>query len=246
MEWLVLLTFVMGVASSVLSGMGGGGGGFIMMPYLIFIGISPAHALATMKLGSIGSTVGALTAFKGTGLLRRDLVLPFMAITLVCALICAWLIPQIDPGVFQKVIGAALLLLIPTLFIKKAAFQPGERSRGYIIAGYIAYTIFAFLQALIGTGIGTVLVLILMFLFGMNALQAQATKRMAQPIQGIILFVFLAIQGLIVWAHGIAGLLGAVIGSHIGTKFALKKGVSFVKFMMAAVMAVSGVTLLFF
>jgi len=242
----VLVTFVLGIVSSVLSGMGGGGGGFIMMPYLIFIGLTPAQALATMKLGSGGTTIGSLTAFKGTGLVRRNLVVPFMAITLVCALISAWLIPQIDSGVFQKVIGAALILLIPTLFIKKKSFEPGERSRGYLIVGYIAYTVFAFLQSLIGTGIGTVLVLILMFLFGLNALEAQATKRISQPIQAVVLFVFLAIQGLVVWAHGIAGLLGAVIGSHMGTKFAIKRGAGFVKVMLAVVMATSGVGLLFF
>ena len=246
MEWLVVLTFFIGLASSVLSGMGGGGGGFIMMPYLIFIGLTPAQALATMKLGSTGTTIGSLTAFKGTGLIRRNLVAPFMAITLVCALIAAWIIPQIDSGVFQKIIGAALIVLIPTLFIKKASFQPGARSRGYIIVGYIAYTAFAFLQALVGTGIGTVLVLILMFLFGLSALEAQATKRIAQPIQGVVLFVFLAIQGLVVWAHGIAGMLGAIIGSHIGTKFAIKRGEGFVKIMLAVVMAVSGVVLLVF
>lgn len=242
----MLVTFVLGIVSSVLSGMGGGGGGFIMMPYLIFIGLTPAQALATMKLGSGGTTIGSLTAFKGTGLVRRNLVVPFMAITLVCALISAWLIPQIDSGVFQKVIGAALILLIPTLFIKKKSFEPGERSRGYLIVGYIAYTVFAFLQSLIGTGIGTVLVLILMFLFGLNALEAQATKRISQPIQAVVLFVFLAIQGLVVWAHGIAGLLGAVIGSHMGTKFAIKRGAGFVKVMLAVVMATSGVGLLFF
>lgn len=243
---MVLITFVLGLASSVLSGMSGGGGGFIMTPYLIFIGLSPAQALATVKLASGGTTIGSLTAFKGTGLVRRNLVVPFMIITLICALISAWLIPQIDPGVFQKVIGAALILLVPTLFIKKKSFEPGERSRGYIIVGYIAYVIFAFLQSLIGTGIGTILVLILMFLFGLNALEAQATKRISQPIQAAVLFVFLAIQGLVVWAHGIAGLLGAVIGSHIGTKFAIKRGAGFVKIMLAVVMAISGVALLFF
>jgi uncharacterized membrane protein YfcA len=246
MEWLIVLTFFAGLASSILSGMGGGGGGFIMMPYLIFIGLSPAQALATVKLGSTGTTVGSLTAFKGTGLIRRDLAIPFMAITLVCALVAAWAIPQIDSAIFQKIIGGALIVLIPTLFIKKATFQPGERSRTFIIFGYIAYTIFAFLQAVIGTGMGAVLVLILMFLFGLNALEAQATKRIAQPIQGVILFVFLAFQGLVVWTHGIAGLLGAVIGSHIGTKFAIKRGTGFVKIMLAVVMATSGVVLLFF
>ena len=244
MEWLVVLTFVVCLASSVLGGIGGGGGGFITMPYFIFIGLSPAQALATSKLGGIGTAAGSIVAFNGKGLVRRKLVAPFMAITLVCALISAWLIPQIDSVVFQKIIGVALLLLTPTLFIKKAAFQPGDRTQKWLVFGFVAYAIFSFLQTLIGTGIGSILVLILMFLFGLNALEANATKRVAQSVQAVVLFVLLAIQGLVVWTHGIAGLLGSVIGSHIGAHIAIKKGAGFVKIMLAVVMATSGIALI--
>lgn len=246
MEWLVVLTFFIGLASSVISGMGGGGGGFIMMPYLIFIGLSPAQALATAKFGGIGGTVGALTAIKGRGLVRRKLVAPFMAITFVCAVISAWLIPQIDSAVFQKAIGIVLIVLIPTLFIKKAAFQPGHRTSGWVMVGFVIYTMFSFLQTLIGTGMGSIIVLILMFLFGLNALEANATKRVSQSIQIVVLVVLLGLQGLVAWAHAIAGLLGSVIGSHIGTNFAIKRGAEFVKIMLAVVMGISGVLLLVF
>ena len=246
MELLVVLTFVISLASSILSGISGGGGGFIMTPYFIFVGLTPAQSLATTKFGALGTAFGSLTAFKGKGLVRRKLVVPFMAITLVCALIAAWLIPQIDAGVFQKVIGVALLLLIPTIFIKRASFQPGERTRGWVTVGFVAYAVFSFLQALLGTGLGSILVLILMFLFGLNALEASATKRVSQSVQAFVLFILLSLQGLVVWAHGIASLAGSMIGSHIGTHIAIKKGAGFVKIMLALVMATSGVTLLLF
>jgi uncharacterized membrane protein YfcA len=168
-----------------------------------------------------------------------------MAITFVCALISAWLIPRIDPQLFTKVIGVVLIVLIPTLFIKKAAFQPGERSKPWIIAGFILYTIFSFLQTLVGTGMGSILVLILMFVFGLGALESNATKRAAQSVQSIILFILLSIQGLVFWMHGIAGLSGSIIGSHIGSHIAIKKGNKFVKIMLAIVMLTSGIALLF-
>lgn len=245
MEWLVLVTFFVGLCSSLLSGMSGGGGGFITIPYyLLVVGLPPANALATAKMGGIGTSFGAITAFKGKGLVHKGLVYKLMAITFVCALISAWLIPRIDPLIFQRVIGVFLLLLIPTLFINKAAFQPGVRHARWITLGFVAYTIFSFLQALIGTGMGSVLVLILMFLFGLGALESNATKRVAQSVQSVIIFVLLAFQGLVFWWHGVAGLLGAVIGSHIGTHIAIKKGSQFVKIMLAVVMLTSGIALL--
>ncbi|HZM63918.1 MAG TPA: sulfite exporter TauE/SafE family protein [Candidatus Saccharimonadales bacterium] len=244
MEWLVFMTFGIALGAGVLSGMSGGGGGFIMMPYYLFIGLQPANALATAKMGSLGTAFGALTAFKGKGLVHKGLVYKFMTITIVCSLVAAWTIPRIDPELFQKAIGAFLILLIPTLFVKKAAFQPGYRSKAWVSVGFVLYTIFSLLQTIIGTGMGSILVLILMFVFGLGALESNATKRVAQTAQAVILFVLLAVQGFVVWTHGAAALAGSLLGSHIGTHIAIKKGAQFVKLMLAVIMLSSGIALL--
>lgn len=244
-DWLVGLTFIVGLLSSILSGMAGGGGGFIIIPYFILIGFTPAQALATAKMGSIGTTLGAFTALKGKGLVNKKLVWPFMAMTAVFACISAWLIPQIDAAIFQRVIAVLLIVLIPTLFLNKAAFQPGHRSQRWIVLGFVAYAFFSFAQTLVGTGMGSLIVLVLMFMFGLSALEANATKRVAQSVQGVILFVLLLLQGLVVLTHGLAGILGSVIGSHLGTNFAIKKGSAFVKIILAVMMLTSGVALFF-
>ncbi len=241
---LVALTFVIAAVTSVFSGMGGGGASFIMMPYFLFLGLPPASALATTKFGGVGTAVGSLAAFKGKGLVNKKLVVPFLIITFICAIISAWLIPKIDSAVFEKTIGIVLLVMVPTLFLKKAAFQPGERSRGWVIAGFIAFTIFSFLQTLIGTGMGTMVVLVLMYLFGLGALEANATKRMSQSVQAILIVIVLGLQGFLAWPHAIAGFVGSMIGSHIGAKIAIKKGNKFVKIILAIVMVASGLALL--
>lgn len=244
MEWLVVLTFVVALLSSTFSGMSGGGGGFLTVPYFIFIGLPPANALATAKMGAIGTSVGAIAAFNGKGVVHKKLVLPLMAITLVCSLIAAWLIPRIDPGVFMNIIGAALILLIPTMFTKKASLQPGKRATPWLVAGFVLYTLFSFAQTVIGTGMGSILVVILMLLFGLSALESNATKRVAQSVQAFVLFVLLGVQGLVMWTHGIAALLGALLGSNIGSRIAIKKGSQLVKIMLASLMAISGIALL--
>lgn len=244
MTWLVVLTFVVALITGIFSGMGGGGGGFIMTPYFLFIGLPPANAIATMKLGGIGTAFGSITAFRGKGFVHKKLVVPLMVIMFICALISAWLIPNIDPEVFRKLIGGMLLVLAPTVFIKKASLQPGIRPKSWIVAGFIVFAVISFLQTLLASGLGSILILVLMFLFGLGTLESQATKRVVMSVQAIVLFVLLSIQSLVMWAYGIAGLLGASIGSHIGTHIAIKRGDQFVKVMMAAVMLTSGIALL--
>lgn len=244
MEWLVLVTFFVALFSSTISGIGGGGGGFIMMPYLLFIGLPPANALATGKLMSAGTAFGSITAFKGKGVINKKLLRPLMAITFVCALFAAFLVPRIDPTFFENAIGVLLIIMVPTLFIKKPQFQPGERTKPFIVWGFVAYTVFSFMQTVVGTGMGSILVLILMFLFGLTALEANATKRVAQSVQAVLLIILLSIQGLVMWAHGLAGLVGSMIGSHIGSHIAIKKGSAFVKYFLAGLMLVSGAVLI--
>ncbi len=244
MEFLPLVTFALALVMGILSGMSGGGANFIVVPYLIAIGLTPAQALATSKLAGLGSAIGTLTAFRGKHLVDKRYLFPFMTITFVCALLAAVIVPTINEVVFQRIIGIALLVMVPTLFINKGKFQPGPRTRGWIIAGFVGYTIASLAQTMVGSGLGTMVNLVLMYLFGMGALQATATKRVTQTVQSVLLFVLLAIQGLVVWVHAIAGVLGSSIGTHIGSNIALKRGVWFVKIMLAGVMFVSGVALL--
>jgi uncharacterized membrane protein YfcA len=243
-QWLVVLTFFVALISTTLSGMSGGGGGFVTVPYLIFIGLPPANALATSKMAAVGTSAGGIAAFKGKGVVRKKLVLPLMAITLACSLVAAWLIPRIESELFTNIIGAALILLVPTLFVKRASLQPGHRTTPWVVAGFVLYTVCSFLQTVVGSGFGSILAIVLMLLFGLTALESNATRRVAQSVQAVVLFVLLAAQGLVVWSYGAAALLGAFIGSNIGSRIALKKGSKFVKFILAAIMIVSGIALL--
>lgn len=244
MDWLILLTFAVSFSASFVSGMSGGGGGFFTVPYFIFIGLPPAHALATAKMGGVGTSLGAIPVFKGKGIVHKKLVVPLMAITFVCSLFAAWLIPRIDASLFTNVIGISLIVLSPTLFIKKKGWHAGKRSKPWIVAGFVMYTIFSLLQTIIGTGMGSILVLILIFLFGLSALESNATKRVAQSVQAILLFILLGIQGLVVWTHGVVALAGALLGSNLGARMAIKRGESFIRIVLAAVMVSSGIALL--
>lgn len=243
---LIALTFIVSFIASVISGFGGGGGGFIMTPYYIWIGLTPQQAVATGKLGGVGVAAGALTAFKGHGLVNKKHLAPLMAINLLCALIAARWLPHIDPSALQSAMGMALILLSPTLFINKKSFLPGQRSKVSIAIGYVLCTVITMAQTMMGAGVATLFLLSLMFFFGMDALQANATKRVAQSVQAVLLAILLFFQGLVLVGHGLAAMAGSFIGCHIGSKFAIKKGADFVKVFLAITMAASGVLLLMF
>ncbi|MDB5161685.1 MAG: rane protein of unknown function [Candidatus Saccharibacteria bacterium] len=242
--FLIIITFFVTFGASIVSGLSGAGGGFIITPFLIFIGMTPAQAVSTGKVGGVGSAIGALGAFRGKQLIHKKLVYPLMAITLVASVAAAFVIPHIDPTVFQVVIGVLLIVMIPSLFIKKESVHYSTRGNKFLGFLYAIYGVLAFLQATLGTGLATFITLLLMFGFGLRALEANATKRAVQIIQSLIVAGLTALQGLVLLWYAVANILGAILGSFVGSKLAIKGGDKVVKIFLAAFMLVSGVVLL--
>jgi uncharacterized membrane protein YfcA len=244
MDLLILATFVVALLSSILSGMSGGGGGFVMTPFFLLIGLSPQQIAANASVAGLGLGSSSLLAMRGQKLLDTKFLWPLAALTLVSTVLAMFVLPQVHGDSFQTVIGFLLIVLAPTLFIRKARFQPGERSRRSIWLGYAAYAAILFASSL-GSGVATLLFLPMMFLMGLGALQAGAIRRVLMVMNALIAFCFVLPQGFIVWGYALASLAGCYIGGYIGTKIALRKGDQFVKYALAAVMVASGLALLF-
>lgn len=243
MDILIPVTFIVAFLSSIVSGMSGGGGGFIMTPYYLLIGLSPQQIVAGASVASLGLGSSSLIAMRGKKLIKKDFLAPLVGLTIIFTLLAMLVLPKIQTESFETIIGILLVLLTPTLFIKKASLQPGQRSRKSILLGYTSYAMILFASSL-GGGLATLLFLPLMFLMGLGALQANALRRVLMLIQACIAFLVTLPQGYIVWSYALAALVGCYLGGHIGTKVALKKGESFVRYSLAAVMVISGITLL--
>ena len=75
----VLLILAMGAAVGFVSGMFGIGGGFLMTPLLIFVGIAPAVAVA-----SVASHIAASSFSGALSYWRRRAIDPALALVLLC------------------------------------------------------------------------------------------------------------------------------------------------------------------
>lgn len=243
MDILLPVTFIVAFLSSIISGMSGGGGGFIMTPYYLLIGLTPQQIVAGASVASLGLGSSSLMAMRGKGLIEKRFLWPLAIVTVLFTILAMFVLPRIQSGMFEIAIGILLILLAPTLFINKSSMQPGERSRKSIVAGYIIYAIILFASSL-GSGLATLLFLPLMFLMGLSTLQSNALRRALMLVQALVAFCIVLPQGYIVWGYALAGLVGCYIGGFIGTKIALKKGEKFVKYGLAGIMIISGLVLL--
>src|SRR3989338_9133934 len=114
----LIITFLVGVFSSILSGMAGGGGGLISAPFFILLGLPPLVAVATTKFGALGMTLGSLAKFQKTEHIRKEYVIYLSILSIIAAVIGSHLLLISSDRVIEKLVGAVMLATLPFLFIK--------------------------------------------------------------------------------------------------------------------------------
>ncbi len=213
----------------------------LMIPAFILTGMSPLHAVATGKMNGLGANFGGLAAFRHGGHFRKDIVKVMIPIAILVGVTTPFVFNRIESSTFQILLGVLLLLLTPTLFIKKRLSGMHQRHR---IIGYVAYTFVITLQALFGTGAGSLAIFVLTLLFGTSKLQANATKRAVSAVLVPITFIALYLSGYVILSYGLVGMVSVFIGSHAGTKLALKGGEQFATYAMATIMPLAAIFLI--
>src|SRR3979411_595794 len=123
----VFLIFAMGIAVGFISGMFGIGGGFLMTPLLIFLGISPAVAVASVT-GHIAASSfsGAMSYWRRRAI---DLALAFMLLAggIIGTAFGVWLFTTLRAiGQLDITIGISYVLLLGIV----GALMGAERKAG--------------------------------------------------------------------------------------------------------------------
>jgi len=243
MEFLpYILIAIVGLLSGLVSGISGGGGAMLMIPAFIFSGLPPQVAVATAKLSGLGGDFGGLTAFIRSGHIRKDIIKVMIPIAVIVALITPLVFAVVESKGFQIALAVFMILMLPTLFIKKKTIKPPTRKHKFF--GYSLYTVVLFLQGIFSGGVGSLAVYVLTLLFGASKIETMATRRAVVAVMSPIAVIALFLGGFISIWLGLIGLVTQFIGTHIGTKIVLKRGELFVTVVMAVTILVSSAVLL--
>ena len=109
----VFLMFAMGIAVGFISGMFGIGGGFLMTPLLIFIGISPAVAVASVASHIAASSCSGVIAYWRRRALDFALALMLLGGGLIGTMVGVWLFSVLRSlGQLDLMIGLSYVTLL--------------------------------------------------------------------------------------------------------------------------------------
>ena len=241
----LVIYFVVAFVAAFLSSVSGGGGGFITTPLLIFLGLSPAQAVSTGKISGLAIAVGSISGLRKGGVkYSKKQVIILCAIALVVGLIVPVVLLNLKSGIYQKILGVFLILMIPFVIKNKTgenSFSPTKKQKGL---GYILITLTMFIQGFTSTGVGIFVNLILMRLLGLKILTANIVKRYSQLILNLVIVMGVIFSGLIAWKIAIIGVVVNILGGHIGGKYATKISTNSARYFFVAFMLISGIALI--
>jgi uncharacterized membrane protein YfcA len=244
-NWELLIYGAASFGTAIVSGMVGGGGGFIMTPLGIFLGLSPAQSVATGKLNGLSVTIGALFGMKKIhGHVSRARVVPVMLLALVIGLLAPFAIKAFENDAYRIALGIILLLMIPVVVVKKVGVKPHNPGTVKKIFGGFVLSVALALQAIFSGGLGTLVNVALMGMLGMTALEANLTKRWSQLILNTAIIFGVIGSGLIVWQAAIIGMIAVFVGGYFGGRLAVHKGDEFIMRIMVILMLVSAIGLI--
>ncbi len=246
MTWHQLLPYVIFVVTfiaSVLSGMAGGGGGFIITPFYIAIGLTPQQSIATGKLGALGLDAGAIAALRGKIKEYKNFTFLLILIAILVGFLSSYFIRNIKNENLQLVMGIMNLAMIPLMFIKHRGLKSRKGHYVFRTLGVLVIVTVLLLQGTFSSGIGSLVNVFLILLFGYSALEANLIKRQTSIALDVVVLAGLLGSGLINYKYGLIGLAGGLSGGYLGSKFALHEGEKFARYALVAFMLVSGIWL---
>ncbi|WP_418057904.1 sulfite exporter TauE/SafE family protein [Pimelobacter simplex] len=246
----------------IVVGLTGMGGGALMTPALIFLGVGHTSAIVTADLtaAAVYKTGGAIThAREGSPNLRLAGWLILGSVPM--AFVGPWLVKALtdDPTELEKTlklcIGIALLFAASTyalrLYInlkrvRRGGALPDDNPRIRPLPTLLVGMLGGLLVGVTSVGSGSVIMIALLMLYpGLSAVRLVGTDLVqAVPLVLSAALANIAIHGL-EWSLVIPLVIGSVPGTLIGARLAPRVPQSYIRRGIVIVLTMSGVALLF-
>ncbi len=242
---LLLLLAIIGFVAGVINTMAGGGS-LLTLPMLIFMGLPPAVANGTNRIGIIIQSITSIAGFKSKGIKPTKFGVYLGLSALVGSLIGAQIAVDIKGETFNRIL--AIVMVIVVFFM---VFKPKiniedfiERVQGkYFWLSILAFFFIGIYGGFIQAGVGIFILLALTSINYMNLVKSNAVKVLVVFIYTIGALAIFAYNQQIDYLYGIVLASGNASGGWIASRWAVKKGDGLVKIFLIIMVIVMAIKL---
>jgi uncharacterized membrane protein YfcA len=220
-----------------------GGGGLIQVPALfaIFPSLPPSLLLGTNKFSAITGTTIATLRYGWSIPIQWRSVVPAAVVAGLSAVGGARTVTLIDPAVLRPLLLIMLSAMAIYTLARPALGQTfGTRAtlKHDSVTFYGVTALFGFYDGFFGPGAGSVMMFVLVRLFGHDFLSAAATTKVLNLATNFGALVLFMMTGNVLYAVALPMAAFNVCGGFLGAHFAVRGGSRFVRIVFIAVVVV--------
>lgn len=241
-----VVLFGVGIVAGALNVLAGGGS-FMTLPVLIFLGLPATMANGTNRVGILFQNVGAVWGFRRHGVLDWREALSFALPASVGAVLGTLFALWISDEAFRRLL--AFLMIAVSLWTlwdplkRRGARMTGERLDGgrrwVVAAGFFVSGVYGgFVQA----GVGF-LILATTTVAGLDLVRGNAVKVLCILVFTVLSLSIFAWNEQVDWPLGLVLAGGTVVGGQIGVKLTVLKGHAWVKGVVTIAVVVLAIKL---
>jgi len=239
-----LLLVAVGIVSGTLNVLAGGGS-FLTLPVLIFLGLPAAVANGTNRIGVLMQNVSGVWGFHRHGVLDWRWTMLVVIPGSLGTIVGTYAALSISDEAFRKVLATLMVVVTVWTLVGHANVPQGEGQPRATLLVMIGFLVVGLYSGFIQAGVGF-LILAVTTMAGFDLIRGNAVKLLSVLVFMIISLVIFATNGGVDWPLGIALGVGNAIGGAIGVRIAIKKGHGWLRVFVTATVVVFAIKLWFF
>ena len=219
-----------------------GGGGLLVVPTMLLLGMNPLVTLGTNKLQSCFGTATSSYNYYKNGLLKEKNIYLLVSLSFMGSLIGTLLVSQLS--------NELLTNLIPVLLISAAIFLILNRgnklkiSKSLMIAFTPLILLIGFYDGFFGPGTGTFFVLTFLIIKQRNLMEATAATKVLNFTSNFASYIVFQTKGFVIIELALIMAIAQILGANIGSKLAIKNGEKFVRPVIVLISIVLSIRIL--
>jgi len=213
-----------GVLATVINVMAGGGG-MIVLPALMALGLPADVANGTYRLGVVTQSVAGTAALRREGKLDTGAIVPILIPTVLGAIVGALLATWVPREVLKPIMLLTMVVMAALIAFRKKTLipvegpplAPQEAPRSY--AGlFLAGVYGGFIQA----GVGFLLLGVIVGTLRHDLIAGNALKLVVTLAFGTVSLGIFVWAGLVSWTPAIVLAAASILGARLGVRLMLK------------------------
>jgi len=215
-----------------------GSGTIISYSVFMFLGLPANYANGTIRVGVIMQTLASSLIFKRNTILnvRKGLLLGIP--TVIGSILGARVAVQINPAIFQYLVGTVMLLMLVFLFLNPEKWIKGRSDKATELPyfwQFVIYLAIGFYGGFIHIGVGLFLLSALVLVSGFDLLKANALKVFMVLLYSPFALMVYMYHDHIHYGLALISSIGNVFGGILASKLAISWGTQFIHYFLVVV-----------